>query len=251
MTDDELKQDRAIIDAATPGPWTTEEEGSTMAVAATYGRQKIYAAPPGGGYPHADQQFIAAARTRWPVAIDEVERLRLELIAAQPLFSRRQLEQENATLKTELAELRARDGYKVTSAHEFDWPLVGEAARRIAKIVNDIGFTAPEALDLHQIRATEVCQAIDAIVAALKLQRLEDVRSLRAELATMRPVVDAAVGYCMSPSGCHLAEDRLVEAAGIYAANRAADPNYTGRFHREPDWDAKDAAGAKDGGGPA
>lgn len=86
-------------------------------------------------------------------------------------------------LRAELAELRARDGYKVTSALEFDWPLVGEAARRITKIVNDIGFTAPEALDLHQIRATEVCQAIDAIVAALKLQRLEDVRTLRAELA--------------------------------------------------------------------
>lgn len=43
---------------------------------------------------------------------------------------------------------------------------------------------------------------------------------LRAEVEAMRPVVDAAVGYCMSPSGCHRSEARLVEAAGLYHANR-------------------------------
>lgn len=43
---------------------------------------------------------------------------------------------------------------------------------------------------------------------------------LRAEVAAMQPVLDAAVGYCMSPSGCHRSEARLVEAAGLYHANR-------------------------------
>lgn len=43
---------------------------------------------------------------------------------------------------------------------------------------------------------------------------------LRAELTAMQPVVDAAVAYGMSPSGCHRSEARLVEAAGTYHANR-------------------------------
>jgi hypothetical protein len=49
MTDDELKHDREMIERATPG----------------------------------DTTFIVAARTRWPVALDEVERLRAELDATQ------------------------------------------------------------------------------------------------------------------------------------------------------------------------
>ena len=72
MTDDEIKQARALCEAATPGPWyrhpsvlwgtvTTKEEGRGEPIA--------QAAPSNG-------DFIAAARELLPKALDEIERLR-------------------------------------------------------------------------------------------------------------------------------------------------------------------------------
>lgn len=45
--------------AATPGPWCLN--GGTAAIAATYGRQKIFCTHVGGTYPAADAKHIAAA----------------------------------------------------------------------------------------------------------------------------------------------------------------------------------------------
>lgn len=62
--------------AATSGPWTCDKPGKDadgfskgVAVAATYGRQMIYADPPGGSFPAADQRFIAAIRNAAPALI--------------------------------------------------------------------------------------------------------------------------------------------------------------------------------------
>ena len=50
------------------------------------------------------------------------------------------------------------------------------------------------------------------------LARIEHLENV---VDAMRPVVQAAVSYGMSPSGCHRSEARLVEAAGLFAANTA------------------------------
>jgi hypothetical protein len=68
MTPEQIADLRAKAEAATPGPWARDKPGVNadgfrrgIAVAATYGRQMIYANPPGGQYPSADADFIAAA----------------------------------------------------------------------------------------------------------------------------------------------------------------------------------------------
>lgn len=57
----------AIAKSATPGPWTCDKPPKDadgwahgVTIASTYGRQLIYADPPGGQSPAADQRFIAA-----------------------------------------------------------------------------------------------------------------------------------------------------------------------------------------------
>jgi len=90
MTNAEIEADRAIIAAASPGPWHTVDAPWGDGTWVTTGRS---------GDPHAghfvadcdelfddeenasipvleNASFIAAARTRWPAALDEVEGLR-------------------------------------------------------------------------------------------------------------------------------------------------------------------------------
>ncbi len=79
--------------AATPGPWTrkkpsSDTEGWAMgvAVAGTPGRQTVYANPPGGSFPSADCDFIAAANPAVVLALiaaaKERDELRAEVDAA-------------------------------------------------------------------------------------------------------------------------------------------------------------------------
>ena len=147
MDDTELKQDRAIIDAATPGPWRwgdSERRENRMNLYGAHSRI-------GEGFPILwldkdswavtalhNTAFIEAARTRWPAALDEIDRLR--------------------------------------QADDFD-------------------------------------------------HRGILVDKLKAEIEAMRPVVEAAVGYCLAPSACWQSEARLVEAAGLYHANRRMSEN--------------------------
>lgn len=82
---------RKLAEAATPGPWfadrpPSDAEGwpSGVAVAATYGRQKIWATPPGGSFPAADQTFIAAWNPAAALAIcDDHDRLLADLARAR------------------------------------------------------------------------------------------------------------------------------------------------------------------------
>lgn len=76
------KDDLALCDKATPGPWTEEPSGEKVggfscdvAIAATQGRQKIYARPRGGTFPYNDKRFIAMAREALPYWINRAEKM--------------------------------------------------------------------------------------------------------------------------------------------------------------------------------
>jgi hypothetical protein len=82
ITDEKIRAIRERMAARTPGEWSTSITGpdgaewdAGMAIAATYGRQKIYARS-GGSFPKADQEFIAAAPSDIAALLDEVDRLR-------------------------------------------------------------------------------------------------------------------------------------------------------------------------------
>lgn len=84
MTEQELTAIEKRCAEATPGPWLTKPTGEKymgfsldVLIAATAPGKfnRIYANPPGGRYPAADQNFIAAARTDTPLLVAEVRRL--------------------------------------------------------------------------------------------------------------------------------------------------------------------------------
>lgn len=89
MTPEQLQQDRKTIDAATPPPWIAD-------LSPSYGPIGVNTSTEGQicitGYDDCyrtdterekeDMEFIAAARDRWPAALDEIERLKKELDAA-------------------------------------------------------------------------------------------------------------------------------------------------------------------------
>lgn len=108
----DTKRLRELAEAATPGPWGTEqgdleEWPSTVAIAVTGGRQKIYACPPGGTFPKADQEFIAAANPSTVLALlDEIERLRRDNASWANSDFERQLTAANAEIK-QLREVNA------------------------------------------------------------------------------------------------------------------------------------------------
>lgn len=95
LTDEEIQAMRARCEAATPGPWTTTRPeplrdgpakgfspGVLIAATSPSRENRVYATPPGGQYPSADQRFIAHARTDLPRALDEIGALRDDLAAA-------------------------------------------------------------------------------------------------------------------------------------------------------------------------
>jgi hypothetical protein len=73
MTPEQLAADRATCDAATPGPW---ECGQYRPGIVTTQYQIV-------GVRACDVPFIAAARTRWPAALDRIEQLERELLNAR------------------------------------------------------------------------------------------------------------------------------------------------------------------------
>ena len=85
---------KAAAEHATPGPWSRKRPGrrndemgivnefaSGVAVAATPGRQMIYADPPGGSYPSNDADHIAESNPKHVLdLIKEYESLRDRLV---------------------------------------------------------------------------------------------------------------------------------------------------------------------------
>jgi len=87
MTPDEIAEARRIIEAATPGPWNAEDgfivlsepeliecpgSGGAMSYTSVVARLHWRGTPEW----EANEKLIAAARTGWPKALDEIERLR-------------------------------------------------------------------------------------------------------------------------------------------------------------------------------
>ena len=91
MTPERLDEIEVRADSATPGPWTKKPPerltegpaagmlpGVCIAATSPSKQNRVYASPPGGQFPSADQNFIAHARTDIPDLLAEVRRLRAE-----------------------------------------------------------------------------------------------------------------------------------------------------------------------------
>lgn len=84
MTEEERANDRAIIDAATEGPWVVRGVGGIYMTGKSGAYEVERMAHPWRLYPREeDAAFVAAARTRWPAALDENDRLRAALAALE------------------------------------------------------------------------------------------------------------------------------------------------------------------------
>ncbi len=134
MTPEDIKAARAVIEAATPGPWYVNEsetcevirDGDTIAdCCGTYAADKL----------NRDARFIAAARAGWPQALDAYEargklmeicshkcdKLQADVLNATADVAR--LEKQNAKLRAvaEAAEEVVTNSYcqDVRSAQHF------------------------------------------------------------------------------------------------------------------------------------
>ena len=139
---------RELCERATPGPWATEILGpadddwpSAMAIAATVGRQKIYAKA-GSNYPHADQQYIAAASPDVVLAlIDENEQLRAERDAARKAVEiwEHIAERDHGSPMLTVARLKALalEACEIAIGHA-EWNNDDKDVRRIAAIREEV-----------------------------------------------------------------------------------------------------------------
>jgi hypothetical protein len=73
----EFKRDRETIDAATDGPWESDDTGLVTTSYSIYSEDnyQIIAVPPATQTGTSDAEFIARARERWPVALDRIAAL--------------------------------------------------------------------------------------------------------------------------------------------------------------------------------
>jgi len=211
MTDDELKQDKAFINAAITAPWmATQESEHRWLVVDGNG---LWVADCGNDEKSA--KAIAAARTRWPAALMEIEKLRAEVALIRGV-------------ETSVNDAINRAGIHcaVTFAEGID--MITSARDEARAEVHRLNLEDREAMASRNILA-DALVVIDGghstSLVACADRAAEVIKQLRAEVEAMRPVVDAAVGYCLAPSACWQAEVRLVEAAGLYHANRRISEN--------------------------
>lgn len=88
----DFNADRTICDAASSGPWFVDENLANQVRQPNVSKRRRITTPPDfDGI--ADARFIAEARTGWPAALDEIERLReVALTSAYSAISRLQEE---------------------------------------------------------------------------------------------------------------------------------------------------------------
>lgn len=139
ITQAQLDEWRALAEKATPGPWTTERpagevhgfaRGVLIAATAPSKRNRVYADPPGGSYPAADQDLIAASRTAVPALVAEVERLRTLLRRALP------------SVEQDAQMMDAMDRH--APLPEADMPAVTAAANDLDALLADIRAALPK-----------------------------------------------------------------------------------------------------------
>lgn len=111
MTPDETKAARALCEAATRGPWIVERDAD--ACEAVHGAGGVITCIVEDPRDKADAAFIAAARTGWPAALDEIKRLRAALTEyeAEPAHAfrvlTRALSEREATISHTWEKVRA------------------------------------------------------------------------------------------------------------------------------------------------
>jgi hypothetical protein len=131
---------------ATPGPWTREKppvgdggfrEG--CAVAATYGRQTIYANPPGGSFPSFDADHIAASNPASVLALiaayeAEKERADENFKDAKAYSDAAKMWRDECELERgHVSHLRAQLG-AITDQHAaHGWRTADDAAMRVER----------------------------------------------------------------------------------------------------------------------
>lgn len=108
MTDDEIRDQLAICDAATPGPWL--RDGRCTYVLGEDGCNQFWATPQTSGgritgaEMDANAAFIAAARTGWPAALKALQEAKRDGHAARGRVDAR--EHRIAELENNVAEAR-------------------------------------------------------------------------------------------------------------------------------------------------
>lgn len=82
MTPERIAELRAIIDAATPGPWDFDTSGVTLPDGTYLAWGEMYEVPEynmrflSARFKETDANFVAAARTALPEALDAIQRVR-------------------------------------------------------------------------------------------------------------------------------------------------------------------------------
>lgn len=75
--------------------------------------------------------------------------------------------------------------------------------------------------ELRDLRAVAATLHETPVIASMLSRAVDEIERLRAEVAAMQPVVNAASDYCLSPSGCMWrTEAALVEVTGMYIAKK-------------------------------
>lgn len=142
MTDEQIKRDRETIAAATRGPWSAGVVGGIV----HYRRENFDCAEIANtlASPHAlaNAAFIADARTRWPAALDEIERTRGFVADARRFFvaesvARKSAEEALTKAFAEIARLRA----VLVQAHQVvkdecpaDEPILVDIVRALGEV---------------------------------------------------------------------------------------------------------------------
>lgn len=165
MTPAELAAARAVCEAATPGQWSDEPEAWPV-------RNRWLEERPGRGVvsngtqfalgvavavavTDADAAFIAAARTGWPAALDEVERLQAERLSIENLNDLACKRYRAAEAEVDRLRVDRRD------ANEF----LGQDALRITALHNDVAtqMRRAEAAEAEVARLRAALEGLGAV----------------------------------------------------------------------------------------
>ncbi|HZL94052.1 MAG TPA: hypothetical protein VFB99_10425 [Vicinamibacterales bacterium] len=189
MTTDEIlskvREARAICDAATPGPWATEENDVCWQLFAevrldgeVVHPQQLIKAPKRGTvyaeyWPNAgDSRFITSARTGWPEALDLIEQLVAKIQdweAADEIRRRTQREVEASRAELDAVVAKAR---KLLGDLPDLPPEPTPGKMRVTASV-PVTYDVSPGQALAFLKRTKICLTESAAIAWLKPEALE------------------------------------------------------------------------------
>ena len=167
MDADELKRDRETCERATPGPWQAPSEEVAdqigLQIRAVYYPEgdtrrnttfvcEVHKQSKRPDVGHFNSAFIAAARTRWPLALDEIDRLRDALAACERemdglSFALRQPCSDDGTDCTAVAFMERDRDAAIAEAGRLRGAL--DAAASSLETLSHAGLRDPEKLLSH------------------------------------------------------------------------------------------------------